>query len=125
MELEEDAPPEAASPSAVTWNALSERCRERLPLAYSVFLNQCAGISFADGVLTLYGPDSVLKRLNNERVLPVLQEESGAERVIMREGEPPPASPQDNQRDLLNFSRQRPDIIRIIGDKPLSRENNQ
>ena len=110
-------PPPAPS---LNWTALSERCREKLPAMYGAFLSQCAGISFADGVLTLYGPDSALERLNNERVIPVLQEESGAERVTMREGQPPAVpsehSPQENREALLTFSRQRPDVIRIIGD---------
>ena len=128
----DDTPPSDDGPSAtpqpvhneppptpsLNWTALSERCRERLPVMYSSFLSQCAGISFADGVLTLYGPDSVtLGRLNNERVIAVLQEESGAERIVMREGQPPAEhSPQENREALLTFSRQRPDVIRIIGD---------
>ena len=104
-------------PLSLNWTALLERCRENLPMMYGAFLSQCAGISFADGVLTLYGPDSVLTRLNNERVTAVLQEQSGAEHVVMREGQPPAEySPQENREALLTFSRQRPDVIRIIGD---------
>ena len=114
-----DSPPPPAA--SMNWNALSERCRERLPPMYGSFLSQCAG-TFADGVLTLYAPDSItLGRLNNERVVAVLQEVSGAERVTMREGQPPPVSPQENREALLTFSRQRPDIIHIIGDEPTSR----
>ena len=118
------SPQEDSAPQAVS--VILERCRERLPAMYGSFLSQCAG-TFADGLFTLYAPDSVtLGRLNNERVSAVLQEESGAERVTMREGQPPPVnasepSPQENREALLTFSRQRPDIIRIIGDKPPSR----
>ena len=106
--------PDAAP--ALDWNGLSERCRARLPMMYRPFLSQCCG-TLSDGLLTLYAPDSVtLGRLNNERVTAVLLEESGAERVAMREGSPPPVSPQENREALLTFSRQRPDVIHIIGD---------
>lgn len=118
----EAANPELPKTPPLNWDALSERCRARLPAMYGSFLSQCAG-TFADGLLTLYAPDSVtLGRLNNERVSGVLREESGAERVAMREGSPPSEaaggrSPQENREALLNFSRQRPDIIRIIGEE--------
>ena len=83
-------------------------------MMYRPFLSQCCG-TLADGLLTLYAPDSVtLGRLNNERVTAVLLEESGAQRVTMREGSPP-VSPHENREALLTFSRQRPDIIHIIG----------
>lgn len=81
-------------------------------MMYRSFLSQCRG-TLADGLLTLYAPDSVtLGRLNNERVTAILLEESGAERVTMREG-----SPHENREALLTFSRQRPDIIHIIGEQ--------
>ena len=121
-----DAAPESVRSAPQAVSVILERCRERLPAMYGSFLSQCAG-TFADGLFTLYAPDSVtLGRLNNERVTAVLQEESGAERVTMREGSPPPVnasepSPQENREALLTFSRQRPDIIRIIGDAPPSR----
>ena len=114
-----DNPPPAPRPDAAPtwdWNGLSERCRARLPMMYRPFLSQCCG-TLADGLLTLYAPDSVtLGRLNNERVTAVLLEESGAERVTMREGSPP-VSPHENREALLTFSRQRPDIIHIIGEQ--------
>ena len=107
-----DTPPHASADCT----AILERSRARLPAMYASFLSQCAG-TFADGLFTLYAPDSVtLSRLNNERVQTALQEESGAERVAMREGTPPPVSPQENRAALLTFSRQRPDIIQIIGE---------
>ena len=109
-----DNPPPVPQPDAAPawdWNGVSERCRARLPMMYRSFLSQCRG-TLADGLLTLYAPDSVtLGRLNNERVTAALLEESGAQRVTMREG-----SPHENQEALLTFSRQRPDIIHIIGD---------
>ena len=107
-----DAPPHVTADCT----AILERCHARLPAMYASFLSQC-GATFADGLLTLYAPDSVtLSRLNNERVQTALQEESGAERVAMREGTPPPVSPQENREALLTFSRQRPDIFQIIGE---------
>ena len=107
-----DNPPRPNPAPAWDWNGLSERCRARLPMMYRSFLSQCRG-TLADGLLTLYAPDSVtLGRLNNERVTAILLEESGAERVTMREG-----SPHENREALLTFSRQRPDIIHIIGEQ--------
>ncbi|MBR4211182.1 MAG: DNA polymerase III subunit gamma/tau [Oscillibacter sp.] len=114
-----DTPPQkfdAPSHASADCSAILERCRARLPAMYASFLSQCTA-TFADGLFTLYAPDSVtLSRLNNERVQTALQEESGAERVAMREGTPPPVSPQENREALLTFSRQRPDIIQIIGE---------
>lgn len=120
--LPDDNPPtesdKVPSPDATVmdWNVLLERCRTRLPVMYPPVLSRCGG-TLSDGLLTLYAPDSVtLSRLNNERVTAVLLEASGAERVTMREGTAPPASPQENREALLTFSRQRPDIIHIIGE---------
>lgn len=111
-----DAVPVPQAVPVLDWDVLLERCRARLPVMYRPVLSQCRG-TLADGLLTLYAPDSVtLGRLNNERITAVLLEESGAERVTMREGTPPPVSPQENREALLTFSRQRPDIIHIIGD---------
>ncbi|MBQ9618090.1 MAG: DNA polymerase III subunit gamma/tau [Oscillibacter sp.] len=110
-----DTPPQSA-PTSADCTAILERSRARLNPMYASFLLQCSG-TFADGLFTLYAPDSVtLSRLNNERVEAALLEESGAERVTMREGTPPPVSPQENRAALLTFSRQRPDIIQIIGE---------
>ena len=119
-----DAPPwENASqdlaPPSMDWNALAERCRNRLPPMYGAFLGQCVGV-LADGVLTIYGDSVTLSRLNNDRVTTAFLEESGAKRVAMREGSPPPVadsrrSPQENQADLVNFSRRHADIIHVVG----------
>ena len=102
-----DAPPipEAAAPLSADWNALLTQCGERLPPMYRSFLNQCGGVTFADGTLTLYAPDSlIMGRLNNERVKDVLQDLSGAERVIVREGMPPPVtlSPETQKKNVTN-----------------------
>ena len=70
-------------------------------------------ISVLDGgILTLYGPDdTTLGRLDNDRVRGVLTELSGAVRIAFREGEPPKASPEENLRQLLAFSRQYDNIV--------------
>ena len=100
-----DTAPEAAAPLSVDWNALLTQCGERLPPMYRSFLNQCGGVTFADGTLTLYAPDSlIMGRLNNERVKDALQDLSGAERVIVREGMPPPVtlSPETQKKNVTN-----------------------
>ena len=121
-----DAPPiaenasQTAAPLSADWNVLLTQCGERLPPMYRSFLNQCGGVTFAEGTLTLYAPDSLtMGRLNNERVKDVLQGLSGAERVIVREGTPPPVtippeSQQKNRDELVAQSRQFPGVVTII-----------
>ena len=111
---------ESAAPLSADWSILLEQCRTRLPPMYGSFLNQCGGTAFADGTLTLYAPDSVTRgRLNNERVTDVLKELSGASRVVVREGAPPPVtippeSQQKNRDELVAQSRQFPGVVTII-----------
>ena len=111
---------EAAVPPSVDWNALLEKCWELLPPMYRPFLNRCEGTTFSNGTLTLYAPDSVTTgRLNNERVRNALLELSGAERVIVREGAPPPVAvtpelQRQNRDALIAKCRQWPDIVTII-----------
>ena len=113
------APAESAAPvapiSAGTsgdfWRALAETCKGRLMPMYRVFLDMCTGILEGD-MLTVYAPDEItLNRLDNDRVKNTLSEEaqrvSGVPvRVLLRVGQPPQSSPQENLKNLLNFSSQ-------------------
>ena len=62
--------------------------------------------------LTVYAPDDItLNRLDNDRVKGVLSEEAGnaagtAVRLLLRVGEPPKASPEENLKNLLKFGSQ-------------------
>ncbi len=105
------APPDAPVLSGDWWKGVCERCKARLPVMYRAFLELCTGTLEGD-LLTLYAPDSItLGRLDNDRVRKVLQEEApGAARMVLREGEPPKHSPEENLRALLEFSRQHENI---------------
>ena len=78
---------------------------------YRVFLDMCTGVLEGDQ-LTVYAPDDItLGRLDNDRVKGVLSEEAGnaagtAVRLLLRVGEPPKASPQENLKNLLKFGSQ-------------------
>ena len=62
--------------------------------------------------LTVYAPDDItLGRLDNDRVRGLLSEEGAAAagmpvRLLLRTGEPPRATPQENLKNLLKFSSQ-------------------
>ena len=54
---------------------------------------------------------NVLGRLDNDRVRNALKEEAPqASRLILKEGEPPGSSPEENLRALLEFSRRHDNI---------------
>ena len=93
------------------WRALADGCKGRLPPMYRVFLDMCTGVLEGDQ-LTVYAPDDItLNRLDNDRVKGALSEEAGnaagtAVRLLLRVGEPPKASPQENLKNLLKFGSQ-------------------
>ena len=112
----EPARPAPAAPAAPAvggnwWRALAEACKGRLSPMYRVFLDMCTGVLEGDQ-LTVYAPDDItLNRLDNDRVKGVLSEEAGnaagtAVRLLLRVGEPPKASPQENLKNLLKFGSQ-------------------
>ena len=109
------AAPSAASAAAPArngswWRSLSENCKGRLPPMYRAFLDMCTGVLSGD-LLTVYAPDEItLGRLNNDRVKGALSEEAEkaagtAVRVSVIVGEPPKGSPEENFKNLLNFSK--------------------
>ena len=123
---EEAPPPEAApppgAPSAAPaasprtadggwWRTLAEACKGRLPAMYRPFLGMCAGFLEGD-LLTVCAPDGLtLGRLDNDRVREALTQEAEAltgapVRLVLRTGEPPKTSPEENLKNLLEFSRQ-------------------
>lgn len=93
------------------WRTFLETCKNRLSPMYRAFLDMCTG-TLAGDVLTVYAPDDItLNRLDNDRVRGVLQEEGetaagGAVRLILKVGEAPQASPQENLKSLLKFGSQ-------------------
>ena len=93
------------------WRAFSENCKGRLPPMYRAFLDMCTGVLEGD-TLTVYAPDDItLGRLDNDRVRGLLSEEGAAAagmpvRLLLRTGEPPRATPQENLKNLLKFSSQ-------------------
>ena len=106
------APPPAAAPvNGNWWRTLSENCKGRLPPMYRPFLGMCTGVLEGD-LLTVYAPDQLtLGRLDNDRVREVLSQEAealagGPVRLAIRTGEPPRTSPEENLKNLLQFSRQ-------------------
>ena len=79
---------------------------------YRPFLGNCTGVTEGDS-LVVHAPDGItLGRLDNDRVRGVLIEESGAARVVFREGAPP--TPEENLRELLDLCRGRAEI-EIVG----------
>ncbi|MCI9332678.1 MAG: DNA polymerase III subunit gamma/tau [Oscillibacter sp.] len=111
------APPAvpAASPAKVMeggwWRTLAENCKGRLPPMYRPFLSMCSGFLEGD-LLTVCAPDDLtLGRLDNDRVREVLTQEAealagGPVRLTLRAGTPPQTSPEENLKNLLEFSRQ-------------------
>ena len=107
------APAPAATPGVFNsgwWRALAESCKGRLPPMYRPFLGMCTGVLSGD-LLTLYAPDEItLGRLNNDRVKGIVVEEAEKAagmpvRITVIVGEPPKASPEENFKNLLNFSK--------------------
>jgi len=109
----EKAVPAAGAPAvnAGWWKALAEGCKGRLPPMYRPFLSQCTGVLEGDQ-LTVYAVDElVLSRLDNDRVKNAILEETqkstgSAVRLLLRVGEPPRMSPEENFKNLLKFSSQ-------------------
>lgn len=108
----------AAPVSGDWWKALSENCKGQIPPMYRAFLDLCGGVLEGDQ-LTVFAPDEItLNRLDNDRVRGVLSAEaekvSGQPvRLLLREGEPPKPSPEENLKQLLQFGSQF-DNIEII-----------
>ncbi len=106
-----EASPKTAPVSGDWWKALSESCKGQLPPMYRAFLDLCGGVLEGDQ-LTVFAPDAItMNRLDNDRVRGVLSAE--AERVsgqpvrlLLREGEPPKSSPEENLKQLLEFGSQ-------------------
>ena len=92
------------------WRTLSENCKGRLPPMYRPFLGMCSGM-LEDDLLTVCAPDDLtLGRLDNDRVREALTTEAEAiagtpVRLLLRTGELPQASPEENLKSLLKFSR--------------------
>ena len=101
----------AAPVSGDWWRALSESCKGQIPPMYRAFLDLCGGVLEGDQ-LTVFAPDEItLNRLDNDRVRGVLSAEaekvSGQPvRLLLREGEPPKPSPEENLKQLLQFGSQ-------------------
>ena len=78
---------------------------------YRVFLDGCSGVLEGD-LLTVYAPDDMtLGRLDNDRVKGTLSEEAQAAagrpvRLMLRVGEAPKSSPEENLKKLLKFGSQ-------------------
>ena len=93
------------------WKALAETCKGRLSPMYRPFMDRCTGILEGDQ-LTVYVVDEItLNRLDNDRVKGIIAEETQkvagtAVRLLLRVGEAPKASPQENFKNLLKFSSQ-------------------
>lgn len=93
------------------WRTLSENCKGRLPPMYRPFLGMCSGMLEGD-LLTVCAPDDLtLGRLDNDRVREALTTEAEAiagtpVRLLLRTGELPQASPEENLKSLLKFSSQ-------------------
>ena len=110
-------PKAAPVPSAVSavdgnwWRALAESCKGRMAPMYRSFLNMATGVLEGDQ-LTVYVVDEItLNRLDNDRVKNILREEAERAagipvRVLLRVGEAPKASPQENLKNLLKFGSQ-------------------
>jgi DNA polymerase-3 subunit gamma/tau len=106
------APAEKAVPGAAVdsgwWKALAETCKGRLSPMYRPFMDRCTGVLEGDQ-LTVYVVDEItLNRLDNDRIKGILKEEAERTagitlRVLLRVGEAPKASPQENLKNLLKF----------------------
>lgn len=93
------------------WRALAESCKGRLPPMYRAFLDLCTGVLEGDQ-LTVYAPDEItMNRMDNDRVRSALSEEAARVagvpvRMVLRAGEAPQATPQENLKNLLKFGSQ-------------------
>jgi len=100
-----------AAVDAGWWKALAETCKGRLSPMYRPFMDRCTGVLEGDQ-LTVYVVDEItLNRLDNDRVKGIIAEETQkaagtAVRLLLRVGEAPKASPQENFKNLLKFSSQ-------------------
>ncbi len=101
----------AKPPDGGWWRTLAENCKGRLSPMYRPFLGMCSGFLEGD-LLTVCAPDDLtLGRLDNDRVREALEQEAEAltghpVRLALRAGEPPKSSPEENLKNLLEFSRQ-------------------
>ena len=101
----------AVTSGAGWWRALAESCKGRLPPMYRAFLDLCTGVLEGDQ-MTVYAPDEItMNRMDNERVRSALNEEAAkaagmAVRLVLRVGEAPQATPQENLKNLLKFGSQ-------------------
>ena len=93
------------------WRALAESCKGRLPPMYRAVLDLCTGVLDGDQ-LTVYAPDEItMNRMDNDRVRGALSEEAAKAagmpiRMVLRAGEAPQATPQENLKNLLKFGSQ-------------------
>ena len=93
------------------WKALAENCKGRLPVMYRPFLDMCSGTLEGD-LLTVYAPDDItMGRIDNDRVKAALCEEAQNAagmpvRLMLRVGDVPKATPQENLKNLLKFGSQ-------------------
>lgn len=93
------------------WRTLAENCKNRLSPMYRPFLGMCSGFLEGD-LLTVCAPDDLtLGRLDNDRVREILEQEAEAltgspVRLILRTGEAPKSSPEENLKNLVAFGRQ-------------------
>lgn len=118
------APPPPAPPSAEMppsspgraldggwWRTLAENCKGRLSPMYRPFLGMCSGFLEGD-LLTVCAPDDLtLGRLDNDRVRETITQEAEAlvgspVRLMLRTGEAPKSSPEENLKNLVAFGRQ-------------------
>ena len=104
------AKPAASIPSAPKPQT-AIHSKGQIPPMYRAFLDLCGGVLEGDQ-LTVFAPDEItLNRLDNDRVRGVLSAEaekvSGQPvRLLLREGEPPKPSPEENLKQLLQFGSQ-------------------
>lgn len=109
------SPPAPAAPVKAPdggwWRTLAENCKGRLSPMYRPFLGMCSGFLEGD-LLTVCAPDDLtLGRLDNDRVREAIAQEAEAlagvpVRLILRTGEPPKSSPEENLKNLLAFGQQ-------------------
>ena len=93
------------------WKALAEGCKGRLSPMYRPFMDRCTGVLEGDQLTVYVVDDITLNRLDNDRVKGIITEEAQRAagvtvRLLLRVGEPPKASPEENFKNLLKFSSQ-------------------
>lgn len=95
----------------IRWPELAESCKGQLPMMYRAFLDHCRG-SLEEDLLTVFAPDDITKnRLDNDRVLSVLQETASRSagrpvRVHLAVGAVPETSPSEKMQNLIQFGSQ-------------------